>query len=325
MSADYIKILLDKEELEKIFQNQNLKRSKQVIGKNDSSTNQISEYPIKSYFHNMCFKITKQRGEVYGSLHKLINNLLYSNNSNHNDFNPYLLEGAMYALQSYMGVESLPPNKLTNFEYGFNIELGESPFALIQESLLFYDLKKDSVDSRHKKNEIIKKFTFTDYEIKVYDKRAQYGLGKNIIRVEVKYTSAKILEKIGLTTLDDLLSLEIQDKLFQDYIHKINELTIIDCWNGCTSLHQVTDTDRSKLEKFTNANYWAGLRRDKKYMDLNRKRKEFEKLVFKYCLDGRKKNLISSIIAKYQSMKDDYIQDKSISYYGEMLEKQLIY
>lgn len=314
---DFIKILFkEKSDLEKAFGKQNLLKERKSIGKNEEESNFIYKYPMKNYCHNICLKVNQASGELYGSFHKFYNNLNEIGNMNHNDFDLYDLEAAIIVLEKYLGVDNLPEHKITNLEVGFNIVLDESPFNYIQESVLFYNLKKDSVDSRHKKNETIKKFSFNEYEIKIYDKSAQYGLNKNIIRVEVKYTSSKLLRRLGINVINDLLCSNTLSVLILDYFKKICGLTIIDSWNGSTN-STIDSKDMMKLEKYTNPFYWNDLRSKDKHMKLLRERKEFDRLIGNNKLYNRHKYIIDNIYKKYMEMYQDYFYG---SVKGVMLE-----
>ncbi|MDV3903723.1 hypothetical protein CMU02_02630 [Elizabethkingia anophelis] len=314
---DFIKIIFnEKNDLEKIFKKQNLVKVRRNISKNDKGSNLTIDYPMKNYCHNLCLKVNKDSGELYGSFHKLYNNLRGIGNMNHNDFDLYDLEAAIIVLEKYLGVDDLPEHKITNLEVGFNIDLDETPFNYIQESVLFYNLKKDSVDSRHKKNETIKKFSFNEYEIKIYDKSAQYGLNKNIIRVEVKYTSSKLLRILGINVINDLLCSNTLSVIILDYFKKICCLTIIDSWNGSTN-SAIVSKDMMKLEKYTNPFYWNELRAKNEHMKLKRGREEFDRLIGNNKLYNRHKYIIDNIYKKYMTMYQDYFYG---SVKGIMLE-----
>lgn len=133
---------------------------------------------------------------MQGSLYKLLNIAL--ENDNHNDFDLRDIGLVVGEITNTFGISSTRV-KVTNLEFGFNMEVDEDPQKIIDYRLLMSNFKNHSQDEKFRGKGDYKEFIKTDYSIKIYNKSKQCRQDKNILRVGVKFTMKRKLESLEVT------------------------------------------------------------------------------------------------------------------------------
>lgn len=284
------------------------KHNYQVIGKYNHSLGE-QEYPIRSKRENLFINITEKGATIENSLHKYFNQIVSNENHNYNDF--YFCD-ILFALDVLEEETNYPLKQtiLTNLEFGFNIELNINPTLFLENNVLMYNFRSPCYDPKNEKGKKIKKFTYTEYEIKIYNKSLQYKLPKNILRIEVKYTSKKQLNKLGIYNLSDLKKSENINALMQDFLRKYDKLLIVDAYNGN---NQMSKRERDFMTHCTHPNYWIELSHTKHANTISNQRMKLYKLIEKFNLDSWKNNLRKDIISKFNQLMTSDCHDEAIN------------
>lgn len=296
---DYVKaFFVNKDEIEAKF----LKLNKECLVKGvyNYNNNKV-EYPIKTFLDNMSVRFTETTGYIENSLHKKYNEINAMGNQNHSDFYFCDLIDVLNVLEAETGC-LLHNTSLSQLEFGFNLKLSQNPSKVLEENILMYKLKSACYDPKNFVNKKIKKFTFRNYEIKIYNKSLHYGLtapNDNILRIEVKYKTKKEFNKFGIYSLKDLKSPNNLNNLFVDFLKKFNDLLIVDSYDGSFDM---TKKEKDLFVKCTNSNYWISL---KNYSHRNTKSNHFErlkKLIRKYNLDTQRIEIRNLILEKFNDL-----------------------
>ncbi len=262
-------------------------------------TGEILEYPKKGSFYNINIRISKLFSKLVGSLHKL-NNLMYRNeNQNYNDFTYKELSSLLPYFIDKFDLED--NNYITKLELGFNIKLDFDPQKFIDNNLLMYDYKS------HNRNKVtngdFKEFFKSDYSLKIYNKSKQYkkkfDVKDHILRIELKITSKRKIQRFGINCLNDLLDKDKIQIVFQFLQKEFHKLTIVDT----TEFDKIPPKDLEKLNKYTNPNYWNRLKTENKsYKVIARLKKDFNLVLKKHQLDNLKIDLENKLIYKFQEL-----------------------
>lgn len=282
-------------------------RSKYVVEGKYNYSDKTHRYPLKTRLENLFINVTEKGATIQNSLHKYFNNLVSGENQNFNDF--YFCD-ILYALDvlEYEMDYSLDETVLTNLEFGFNIDLDICPSRFLDNNVLMHDTKSPCYDPKNDKNMKIKKFIYTEYEIKIYNKTLdqsrykefkQQLKGTKILRIEIKYKSKKQINKLGVFSLADLRNPEIYNNLMTDFLSKYDPLLIIDSYNGNSLMSK---KEREFITNCTHPNYWIALKEFKHSNTILNHKNKLKKLIKKYSLDSWKKNLKKDILNKFQQL-----------------------
>ncbi len=210
---------------------------------------------------------------LQGSFHKYFN----GGTHNYNDFTISNFADVLINFSTYFQVNPYKTD-LHNLEFGANIIL---PFScekflntIVSYKNLLFDRKTFGGEG------YLIKYKLQQYELKIYDKGKQFGLGDNILRVEIKVTRMEYLKSrsINISNYADLLDPVNIHKLSQLLIDTFNQLLIYDDSINCSKLQE---NEKMVLIEGSNPDYW------KKYQKENpencKKRKtRFKKLVLKH-------------------------------------------
>lgn len=187
-----------------------------------------------------------------GSIHKSFNNGFNHNDFTYNDLNRHLNE-----LSEFFGFD-LFKCELRNVEYGVNI-IPPIPSRKIIDGLLFFRTTEFK-DLDYQGKGICRKAEFQRYQIKCYDKKAQYlrkglTLEAEILRFEIHVSKMDYLKMTNIVRIEDLLQPSNLKELRRDLINK---------WNGClffdpTVKAKMSD-DQFDLSRWKNASYFRSLR-----------------------------------------------------------------
>ena len=302
---DYIRTkLVDKYKMENKLIKE--KRRYNVEGKY-SYSNDEKIYPIRSRIENLYINLTEKGGYIENSIHKYFNNLVSNENQNFNDF--YFCD-ILYALDVLEDEIDYPLEDtiLTNLEFGFNIEMDICPTKFLENHVLMHNLKSPCYHPKNDRNMKIKKFTYTEYEIKMYNKTLDHSRFKafkerlketNILRIEIKYKSKKQLNKLGIFNLSDLKNPKSYIALIHDFLEKYDDLLIIDSYKGNSFMNK---KDSLFITHATHPNYWIDLRDNMHSNTVTNQKNKLKKLVNKHGLDSWKKQFKRDVLRKFNQL-----------------------
>lgn len=258
-------------------------------------------YPIKAELHNMHINISKQGGYIMNSLHKLNNVLEGRDVGNYNDFSFLELIKTLEWIEKNL---NYPLNEIsiTNLEFGFNLDIDLNPSLVLDNNILMYDFQAPCYNPKNNRDIKIKKFTTTNYEIKVYNKSLQYQLEgelSTILRIEVKYKSRRLLNKLNIYSLEDLRNPNTLSDLYEDFCKKIDRLLIIDNYAGCDSMKK---RDKEQIKSYTHPNFWINLKQNAHRNTVLKHKKQCLELIKKYDLNNWEEVLKDLIYEKFKSL-----------------------
>ena len=290
---DFVKLKYqDRDRIEKFITNSD--NFKRCYAKMEYHSGEIL-YPYRVYLKKMEVSVNEKSVYLKNSLHKMANYIEYNDAHNHNDFGYNRLRESIEYLNRKV-LDSLSA-KVTQLEFGLNINTPVAAENLIVSNILFHKQKLHNVDTSFNGKGRYKQFEYSNYYIKIYDKAKQYKLDTNILRFEIKYKSSKGINPLGVYNLSNLKDKEVLKALFNDLLRRFDELTIID---------EVTDTvskkDKRELSTYVSFNYWMNLSK-RGNRNLKAKHiKRFNSLLEKNNLLNTKQLLRERLIQKFETL-----------------------
>ena len=255
--------------------------------------------PFRGRLHNLEIVSTKIRPTfIQNSLHSFFNALTIGEAKNYDDFHYENLKSVLKYLENEFGTELFNKIYPTQLEFGFNIDFFMDASVFIDKKILMYKNKLPTYSKSNSKM-CIKKFIHEDFELKVYDKGKESKLKQsNLIRIEIKYTGANVLNKFGIYTLMDLSKKSVLESIFSDFIKRVNDLFIINCVACNLEELGLTEKEQLLISQYSNPNYWADLTKTEKEKQL----KTWRALEKKHNLNSYKKILIELISEKFKNL-----------------------
>lgn len=269
-------------------------------------TGEINEYPKKGNNLNLNVNITQNQATILGSIHKYDNIVEERGNHNYNDFSFCQIQQVIRELTEKYKIKN--DTSITNLEFGFNLVVEKDPKLIIDTNLLMNNFKSPNKNLKFLGRGDYKEFQLTDYNIKFYNKSKQYKLGTHVLRIELKIIRSRMLKKLGIFSLEELLEKETYYRLFEDFIEKFEGLMIVDEFDA----DLVPEKDYNRLIKYTNPNYWIGIK-GKSPKVISRLKKDFNFLLIKHNLLKTKNELRELLNSKFiELLYSDY--DEEIEY-----------
>lgn len=304
--VDFIKMqLLDNSRFEKYMISNKVIELLTFI---DNFSGEIKEYPKIGKLLNLAVKINPVYSNISGSLHKFENIKFRGEEQNYNDFTYSQLSKLVPEIISFFDIEN--NTSLGYLEFGFNLRLDYDPQKFIDNQLLMYNYKSSSKDLKFNGNGDYKEFIKTDYCIKIYNKSKPFKLEENLLRIELKITKKRFLQKYNIYRLEDLLDKEKLFVVFEILCTEFENLIIIDNFNNLN----IPVHDIEKLNKYTNPNYWQRLKTDgKSYKVQDRLKKDFQLILAKYELNKTKNTLRDKLISKFWDLIDEDFESLFLS------------
>lgn len=257
---------------------------------------ETKEYPMKGKFFNMDVVINLVTTYLSGSLHKLNNQIKERGNQNFDDYYfDDLKETVTLILDDF---QIWGKTSLTQLEFGFNICVSKNPKSFIHENLLMFNYADHNKDLNYRGKGKHKEYHMTDYSMKIYDKSKQNSLNENLLRVEIRLLSKRLLRKLGVSKLEDLLRLEVLRLIYSQLINELNKCIIVDDY----SLENVDAATFNKLNLYTNPNFWIKSKKQKTPKQVYHLKKNFQMLIRKNSLDTLKREILEKCSLKFQQL-----------------------
>jgi hypothetical protein len=273
---DYIKMFaLDKHKVDDHIINNEVVELQSYF---NYTTGEIKAYPKKGKDLNLEINICEKSTTIKGSLHKYHNEKAQKGSQNFNDFYFSQNDEQIRGLIKKYQIEN--STSITNLEFGFNLVVEKDPKIILDSNILMNNFKAPNKDLKFSGKGDLKEFQMTGYSIKIYNKSKYCNLDANILRLELKITLKRFLHQLGIFKLEDLLNKEAYLRLFEALRSKIEGLIIIDEFQSKIML----ETDKDKLNKYSNPNYWINLKSTKSPKQIYRLKKDFDTLLKKHQL-----------------------------------------
>ncbi|WP_163384124.1 hypothetical protein [Cyclobacterium jeungdonense] len=185
-------------------------------------------------------------GYIKGSLHKYKN----KGHHNHDDFSwPEVSETNQRLSDRLMvDVRKLP---LINLEWGLNIPMDADPNMLLSGLV------------RHNGSPFKNMYVFPgkhyvanhrDYEVKIYNKSAQYRLSSHLLRYELSSKKARFFNRLGIGCLGDLEKNDNQSQLFHSLLSEWDNILLIDPLIYTNA--ENSRKDEIRLANWKNPSFW---------------------------------------------------------------------
>jgi hypothetical protein len=247
------------------------------------------------WYKDILFTINKVRKvrKLKGSLHKYWNNGLH----NYNDFNFSEVVGTINTLQHDFNIDPFKC-KLNNLEFGVNLITEFDPTDVIKDLIqqgrvAFTPISKGiGVTCRH-----------SQYTIKVYSKSFQYSLPYHVLRIEIRVEVMDYfrINSIKVSTLADLMDIEIHKQLGENLLKRFNEILFYDSTIEADSLSK---NDQLILSMSRIPSYWMEEDNKNKRTTIRRKYNE----IFSAHVKRDWKKIITPLI---RNKLDDLIYDNT--------------
>lgn len=293
---DNVKLFVsDKQRFEERIEKQGLM---ELTNKLSVLTGEVVEYPKKGNDSNLQININLKSTTIIGSLHKYKNLVWDNGDQNYDDFNYCHIQEIIRGLIKKYDIEK--DTVLTNLEFGFNLAVSKDPKTIIDSNVLMNNFKAPNKNLKFSGSGDYKEFQLTDYRIKIYNKSKQYKLNENILRVELKIIQKRLLRKLGVYCLEDLLDKDVLKRLFKLFTEKFEGLIIVDEFDP----EIIPEMACSKLNKYMNSNYWIRIKTQKSPKQISRLKLEFAGLLSKYQLLETKDEIRQGLYSKFQELLD---------------------
>ncbi|WBX96041.1 hypothetical protein [Chryseobacterium gambrini] len=188
-----------------------------------------NKYPLKKKVNNLELKVTEKQSELGNSLHKYFNINKFGEeygNHNYNDFSYCNILEALQKLEHDFKGLNMNDAHLQSLEFGFNLIVDKEPKYYLDNNFLLYENKAPTINKATNAMNY-RKFEHSNLAWKIYDKKTQYGLSFNLLRVELVLGSIE-LKKLGIYTINDLKNRESILLLYSRFIEAFKGFTIVD-------------------------------------------------------------------------------------------------
>ena len=292
---DYIRFnYRDNEKIEGFICNEeNFKELHQVL---ECHSGEI-KYPYNTSLGNLDVRVNSKSVYVKNSIHKLHNLLQQNNAHNHNDFRFSELCSTVDYIDNRL--IDLKNTRLTQLEFGLNIQLPVPARKVIRQNIIHQKLKMHSHSMTFDGRGEYKQFDHSNYYFKIYDKAKQYKLSDNIIRLEIKFKNSKDFNPFDIYNLHDLKDKDKLRLLFNNLIKRFDELTIVD---DITNNSTISTSEKKSLESYLSFNYWEELSVRSKRNIKSKEIKKFQQLLVKNDLLKTKSLIRERLIKKFDEL-----------------------
>jgi hypothetical protein len=187
-------------------------------------------------------------GVLYGSLH------MFKNGGKHNydDFRWCQVFQAMDDLSDALGLE-VRHLKLINLEWGVNIKTEIPPKDILSGLVMHKGVRFEKMYVSPGAHYVC---THAQFSVKVYDKGSQHRLPENILRIEMAANRSLFINKLGISTLNDLQ--------YQETRANLQNSLLLGGWNdsiliepGLFHFIPLDKKARKRISNWSNPIYWT--------------------------------------------------------------------
>lgn len=231
-------------------------------------------YPYTSNLENIFVRLTDKSGIIENSIHKYYNSKKGKGNHNYNDFTYENFSNAINLLENDLQTE-LSDFKLVPMEFGLNITMSMPTSEILNKNVFLYNFEPFTIQRSYGKSGFMLKYEKTDFDIKLYNKGLQYNVSQNLLRLEVKIKRSRLLNKLGVYNIKDLLEKENLYSLFDFLINELDKLMIIDR----IPHNHLTKDELSFINELKNKHFWSDLKEEKSSAWVNKSKKKFNEFI----------------------------------------------
>ena len=273
------------------------------------NNNYTSYANIKGYKIGLHFRKAIENEKLIGFIYLdiIISPHYHKNNYKHNgnDFTPIESIKSIIEILDYLDIEIEQRNELEviNIEFGLNLII-KSDVTEIMKGLFYY--KRSIFLTKYDDIETFKISNSTKYkEIKIYAKGLQfidepdYNIDVNTLRFEVRTKQSKMIKKLGIIDVCDLLKIRTYKRLFDELVKEWSYVLLI---NLKFKESHLEPNKRKFIRDCRKIDFWTEL------IELNHRntfiinKKKYKNIIeSKYCLHTQ---ILKEILAKETSFFD---------------------
>lgn len=252
----------------------------------------VIEYPYRSNLGHFNVGVSTNQGYLKNSIHKDYNNRVLGREQNYSDFSYFnLCESIDYLDKT---VPCLSESRLTQLEFGFNIDMGDVNVTdFINNQVLMKNYKPHHILKTFNGAGTFKQFNNYNYCIKIYDKGKQFNL--NILRFEIRFSNSVEFNKLDIYQLKHLKNKNKLRGLLCVLLMRFDEMMIV----NNIPVEDIYNNDLHKISQFKSSDYWNELLKNRSRTQISRKKKECEELFENNGVWESKKTLRTKIIEKF--------------------------
>lgn len=280
-------------------------------------TGEVLESTRTAKLHNIEFKIIPSEAnkgfyhcQITGSIHK------FNNQGRHNADDFKFTEFITTIHQIVTNFDAKPEKTIVkSFEFGVNVHLpAHITCKQVIDSLVSMPTKRFA-RMNMKKVKLGKMVSFTDHDLKIYDKSGQISehelfnrknkIESNILRVEIRVNKTRFLEqkRLGLKQqgkpllLGDIMQRSFAEAMGRVLLDMLNQIIYFEKLDT----RNLTRNQEKKLTLFMSGNYWENLNNQQRY----RAKQQFDELLQKCKHSQLSAELLQLTSAKITEMLAD--------------------
>ena len=274
------------------------KSSMDNISMTQDIINDKVRYPLISSQNLIEYRVDQYKGYVQLNLRRY-----YSDEFNRKyiqEFNySHLCMCIEILTKNIVDIERTTLSKLSIVLY---LKVEMPPKKLINSCILMHNLNNYNHNLSPNYKGTLKQFEYHNYVLGVYSLDGS----ETHLKIALRYKKSAEYRKLGIRKIVDLMDKTNLSRLYNNFLRRFDELTIIDNESSAT----ICNSDKKKLLEYSNPIFWkkldnSGNRRVKTYH-----KRKFELLQIKYNLNTLKTSLANSIIQNINQFLDIYISRK---------------
>jgi hypothetical protein len=243
-------------------------------------------------------KLNRPQIKLSGSLHK------YWHQNNWQDFTH---SECIESINEICSLLNITPNKtlIRCIEFGVNIETKHEPNKILNSIISKNGVSPEIRNYLNKG--YLKRFNYSQYQVKIYDKSLQYCLDRYLVRFEIKVLKMQFLQTKGifLNTLEDLTKIETLEKLREIISIQFNSIQFHDYRINMKEISN--NRDRETLMMLLQANYLETYKAIHTKKAFYNRIERLENLVTKYAPDNLKNEILHQILNKWDQLNSTTI------------------
>jgi hypothetical protein len=181
---------------------------------------------------------------------------------------------------------------LSRLSVVFYLESSIASVQLVKTNILMHKLNEYSHDMKTMKDKNFKEFVYHNYTLGIYADPKNKNSKSKRLKIELKVNKSVVLKKLGINGIIDLLDKSKLQALFDEFLKRFDELTIID---EIINSAPFSETDLENLKKYTNPTFWSELTIKNKRQEKLTHKNNFLRIQNEYGLNNLKNELKKSL------------------------------
>lgn len=188
-------------------------------------------------------------------------------------------------------------SNLSKLTMTFYVSTDFPALNVIKTNLLMYNLLEYNYDKEKGKKSNFKVFEFTNYDFGLYTELKSSTKSKTL-KIVLRLKKNAEFKKFGIIEETDLMDKKKLSKLFELFLKRFDQLTIIDNINDIVDL---SSKDEAYLKQYINPVFWSQLSLNKNRKLKFKHKKRFEELQIKYSLTKLKAQIRKGLITSFNN------------------------